>query len=497
MKHTSQECLEEPVKQTAVESGALPPLAVDLDKTLVRTDLLLESVVALFRENLFFLLIFPWWLAHGKARFKREVSNRVTLEFATLPWRTEFVEHLRQLRAEGRMLVLATANDSRVAAAVTEYLKLFDVVLASDGYTNLRGDAKRELLVRRFGEKGFDYAADGGGIAHRDLAIWASARKAILVGASPDLQQATAKVTAVDRVFAAPPGKPLLNFLQELRPAHWLKNLLVFVPLLAAHRLTGLRTIEDVLLAFLALACCASAGYLLNDLLDLPADRRHIQKRFRPFAAGDLSLSWAMIGIPAFLLVGGILAMLVSPLLLAVNLGYFTMSALYSAHIKKIVILDVLFLAGLYTVRILSGSAATGIWPSEWLLAFSTFLFFSLAMVKRYGELMLTKQMDGTRARARAYELSDAELLASMGTASGYISVLVLALYISTDKARAFYSARNLLWLLCPLLFYWISYVWLTAHRGRLSGDLVVFATEDWISRILIVLMTATAILAL
>jgi 4-hydroxybenzoate polyprenyltransferase len=285
--------------------------------------------------------------------------------------------------------------------------------------------------------------------------------------------------------------------LNALRPTHWLKNLLVLVPIVAAHRFLDAGLLEKCVLAFVGFGFCASSGYLFNDLIDLEADRHHPEKRFRPIAAGDLPLSFALIAIPVLLIAGCLLGAVVSRSLVAILLLYVAMSAGYTLLVKKIAILDVLFLAGLYTVRIMAGSAATGIWPSHWLLAISTFLFFSLALVKRYGELVIMRRIDGDGAKARAYELGDGELLAAMGISSGYLAVLVMALYIATDKARTLYSSRELLWFLCPLLLYWISYVWLNAHRGRMPGDPVVFATGDRTSRILILLMVATAVVAL
>jgi 4-hydroxybenzoate polyprenyltransferase len=330
-------------------------------------------------------------------------------------------------------------------------------------------------LVSRFGEKGFDYASCG---SRDDRMVWRSARSAVHVAQEPLASKAVA-------------------FLKALRPLHWLKNLLVFVPVVAAHRYHEIGLLEKSLLAFVALGFCASSGYLFNDLLDLDADRHHPRKKLRPFAAGVLPLSYALVAIPALVVAGCVTGALASPLLPVMLVGYFALSAIYSLHVKKVAILDVLFLAGLYTIRIMAGSAAVGIWSSHWLLAFSTFLFFSLALVKRYGELAIMKRIDGEGARARAYELSDAELLAGMGVASGYLAVLVLALYIASDKAQTLYAQRGLLWFLCPLLLYWISHVWLTAHRCRMHDDPVVFALGDQASRILLFLMVLTAVLAL
>lgn len=299
------------------------------------------------------------------------------------------------------------------------------------------------------------------------------------------------------RVVTEQPKRTLLLYLRPFRFHHWLKNLLVFVPLLAAQRV-----LEDALwwkatLAFVAFGCCASAGYVLNDLLDLEADRRHPHKRSRAFAGGDLPLSYGFVMIPVLIGLSCLVGLLVSPLFLVLLLTYFALSLTYSLYIRKVVLLDVIVLAGFYTMRIMAGSAAVDIWPSHWLLGFSTFLFFSLALVKRYSELVIMRRVDGDLATARGYELDDCELVASMGVASGFLAVLVLALYINTDTAQAFYGRYQLIWVQCPLLLYWIGHIWLVAHRGQMPDDPVVFATKDRISRILILLMLVTALLAL
>ena len=482
-----------PVAKRAKQARVLPPLVVDLDRTLVKTDLLIESLLALLRQHPLYLFLLPVWLARGKANFKHEVAQRVSLQIPTLPWRNELIDDLKRQRDEGRSLVLATGSDMRVAQAVADHLKIFDLVLATGLSVNLCGEAKRDLLVSHFGERGFDYAADGAWGTDDDLTVWRSARKAILVNPPLRKRNEIERVATIDRVFADGENGAAAR-LRALRPAHWLKNLLVFVPVFAAHRFHEIAPLEKSFLAFIAFGCCASSGYLFNDLIDLDADRHHPHKQSRPFAAGELPLSYALGMIPALLLAGCILGALVSPFLAAMLVAYFALSATYSLHVKKVAILDVLFLAGLYSIRIMAGSAAVGIWSSHWLLAFSIFLFFSLALVKRYGELVIMRQIDGDGARARAYELSDGELLAAMGIASGYLAVSVLALYIASDKAGALYARRELLWFLCPLLLYWISHIWLTAHRGKMQDDPVVFATSDRTSSLLLLSMLATAI---
>jgi len=470
----------------------LPPLVVDLDGTLLKSDLLLESVLALVKQQPRYLFALPLWLLKGKARFKREVARRVSLDVGLLPYRKDFLDDLRAQRAGGRSLVLATASDSQLARQVAEHLQLFDCVLASDGITNLSGDAKRERLVREFGERGFDYAANG----PADVAVWRSARKAIAVNPGSRVLRALERFSRPEIAFQDE-ARPLKSYWNALRPQQWCKNLLVLVPVFAAHRFFDAALPGRALLAFLAFCCCASSGYLFNDLLDLAADRHHPRKQFRPLAAGSLPLAYPLALIPLLAILGGILGALVSPLLFGFVLGYFLLALLYSLSIKNVVVLDVIVLAGLYTLRLVAGSAAVLIWPSQWLLAFSIFLFLSLALVKRYGELVVMRGVDGDQARARGYEISDAELLASMGTASGYLAVLVLALYLTTPTARALYARLELLWLLCPLLLYWIGRIWLVAHRGLVHDDPILFATSDRISRILVLLMVATSLLAI
>lgn len=472
--------------------GVETPLVVDLDGTLLRTDLLLESLLALAKQRPACVFVLPLWLCRGKAYLKREVARRASLDVSLLPYRKDLLDYLRAQRARGRSLVLATASDQQIARQVADHLQLFDSVIASDGVVNLSGEVKRARLVREFGEKGFDYAANG----RSDLAVWRSAQKAIAVSPRPRVAEALPRVTEVDITFRDKPGN-LKSYGNALRPQQWSKNLLVLVPVFAAHRFFELPLLGKALLALLAFCCCASSGYLLNDLFDLAADRHHPRKQFRPFAAGELPLSYAFTMIPVLALLGSFLAMLVSPVLLALLFGYFLLAITYSLYFKKQVVLDVIVLAALYTLRLEAGSAAVSIRASHWLVAFSIFLFLSLALAKRYGELVVMKRVDGDAAHARSYELSDAELLAAQGTASGYLAVLVLALYLASGTARILYGRLEVLWLLCPLLLYWIGRIWLVAHRGLIEDDPILFATSDRTSRILVLLMIGTILLAI
>lgn len=465
------------------------PLVVDLDGTLVKTDLLVEALFAMIKQNSLYFFLLPFWFIKGRAYLKRQVSRRVTLDVTVLPYNRELVDYLRDQRSQGRRLILAAGADERIARQVADYLQLFDMVLASDGTFNLSGQYKGRRLVEEYGQKGFDYAGDAG----RDLPVWSSAHRAVLVNSTESLSRRVTRVTKIERVFEQP-RKGVMPYVQALRLHHWLKNLLVFVPLTLAYRLSELDLLASACLAFLAFGLCASSVYLINDLVDLPADRHHPRKRERPFAAGELSLFWGLGSIP--LLLG--LSLLVSLHLPRPFIGmvviYFLLNLGYSFTLKRVVLLDVIVLAGLYTMRIMAGSAAVSVWPSSWLLAFSTFLFLSLALVKRYAELVIM----GTEtevSQVRGYRIVDKELLASMGSGSGYVAVLVLAMYISSGTAEIHYTRQYLIWLLCPLLLYWISYVWLNAHRGTMHDDPLVFTLRDRVSRI--VMCLAAAVLAL
>jgi 4-hydroxybenzoate polyprenyltransferase len=486
-RHTKREHRSHP------ESSELKvPLVVDLDRTLVKTDLLLESIVTLLHREPRYLVSLPFWCLRGEVALKEEVACRVSLDARLVPYRSELLAYLQQQHSQGRHLVLATDSSERLAQSIADYLGIFDGVLAIDGSTPLSGEHKRERLVGDFGHKGFDYAGHGG----QDLPVWPSARRAIVVSSNDRLVQALAPLVPIQSVFHDRPTR-FEDYLTALRPQQWLKNLLVLAPLLLAHRFYEPLLFGRAIIVFIAFCCCASSGYLVNDLFDVAADRRHPTKRLRPFAAGFLPLSYALIMIPVLAVLGCALGALVGPSVLGLLLLYYALTVAYSVYIKRVVLLDVTILAALYTLRIIAGAAAVTIWLSGWLLAFSSLMFFSLAIAKRHVELTLMRAIDGNHASARSYKTRDAELLASAGIASGYMAVLVFLLYITTDAVNGLYGGRDWVWFLCPLLLYWVSHIWLQAHRRKIHDDPFVFALRDSTSRVLILLMIVTALLSL
>ncbi len=457
------------------------PLVVDLDGTLIHTDLLVESALLACRQRLGTLFALPGWLSQGKAVLKRELASRAEVEIASLPFNAPFLAWLREQHAAGRTLVLATASDMHYARQVQDHLGCFDSVLASENGHNLSAENKRAALVARYGEGGYDYA----GNASDDLAVWRSARQAIVVNAAAGLQAQIG--IPVSEVFPAA-GRRLQAWGKALRLHQWLKNVLLFLPLLAAHRFEPAAWLPAVL-GFFAFGLCASSVYLLNDLLDLTADRHHPRKRLRPFASGRLPALHGALVAPCLLVLALGMAFALSPPFAMVLLGYYTLTLAYSFQLKRIAMLDVMTLAGLYTVRIVAGAALTGITPSFWLLSFALFFFLCLAFLKRYTELVGLRERKGHKAKGRGYAADDASLIATQGSAAGYIAVLVLAFYINSQEVWALYHEPRWLWGICVLLLYWLNRSWWLAHRGQLHDDPVIYAVMDRGSRIILVLV--------
>ncbi|HSY17983.1 MAG TPA: UbiA family prenyltransferase [Candidatus Acidoferrales bacterium] len=458
------------------------PLVVDLDGTLLRTDTLWESLAILLRREPPAILKVVFWQLRGRAFLKQKLAASTRINPASLPYNKEFLAWLRAEKQNGRKLILATVADLKVAQAVADHTGLFDEVLASDGKTNLHGQNKLRVLVQKFGERGFDYA----GNSAADFAVWRGARAAVVVNATPGVEKKAADCARIDRVFepATPPFRP---FFRCLRPHQWAKNLIIFVPIIAGHKMTDPTTLLNGFFAFVVFCVCASGVYVVNDLMDLDDDRDHPTKRRRPLASGDLPLAAGLVAGPLLLAAGLLAAVELSWLFAGVVALYLVLTTAYSWRIKRVVLLDVFFLAGLYTIRLVAGHATTGIIYSAWLLMFSMFIFLSLALVKRYVELAAAKEVSPENARVggRGYEQGDLELVTSLGTGSGFIAALVMALYVDSQQVVVLYAHPKLLLLACPLLLYWISRIWLLAHRRQLHEDPVLFAIKDVVSYVI------------
>jgi 4-hydroxybenzoate polyprenyltransferase len=398
----------------------------------------------------------------------------VSLDVTLLPYNEPFLDYLKEQRRRGRRLILTTASNIKFAKQVAQQLGVFDEILASDEGNNLSGAQKLKRLLNAFGGQKFIYA----GNSRTDLAIWSCAKGAILVNPERGVLKKAKRLTNVRRVFDDR-SIDFRLFLKALRVHQWSKNLLLFVPIVMAHRINETTLVFQAVLAFISFGVCASSVYLLNDLFDLQADRRHPTKRYRPLAVGTLPIKRAVVLIPALLSISaGIASILPAEFSVAIG-SYYTITLAYSMTLKQLAIVDVLVLAGLYTLRLIAGAAAVSVTLSFWLVAFSVFIFLSLALAKRYSEILVLRQDGQSKTNGRSYVAVDLETLAQLGTASGYVAVLVLALYINSEQVRLLYSRPEVIWLLCLLVLYWISLVWFLARRNELHEDPVVFAIKD------------------
>jgi 4-hydroxybenzoate polyprenyltransferase len=451
-----------------------PPLVVDLDGTLVHTDMLHETSLRLFRDSPWDLLQVSLWLPRGKAVVKQNLATRARFDPQHLPYNETLLQWLREQKAAGRKLVLCTASDTAVAQSVARHLGIFDEVMASDGSRNLGGNVKAEALVALYGERGFDYV----GNSSTDLPVWRQARRAIVANASAALALKAGGVCEVEKVFPPLP-MGLTVWRRVLRMHQWLKNLLLFVPLLAAHELGNTSLWGALALAFVSFSLCASSVYIVNDLLDLESDRAHPRKRARPFASGAVPVWKGLILSLVLLATSFGLGSYVGGNFLAWLGCYFALTCAYSWTLKRLMLVDCLALAMLYTLRIVAGAAAAGLALSFWLLAFSVFLFLSLSFVKRYAELAVQILSGNTKVYGRGYYTSDAPLIQTLGVTAGYGAVLVLALYLNSEAILRLYRTPEMMWAAIPVLLFWVSWMWMQAHRGNMHDDPVVFAVKD------------------
>lgn len=450
------------------------PLAVDLDGTLIKGDLLFESVIYVFKRKprLLFRCFFLFF--KNRAEFKRCLASHYPINAATIPYNEPFVDYLREEKKSGRSLILISASDALLVGKIASHLGIFDRVVASDGSVNMKGERKREYLVGAYGEKNFDYAGND----WPDMDVWKSSRHAVLVNAPAALARRAARLFTVEKTFAHKPPS-LKVYLEALRVHHWVKNTLIFLPSMAGHLIFDRTILTLNLLAFLAFGLCASCIYVINDLLDLESDRLHPKKKYRPFASGKLSIGFGLAAAPLLLIASLVVASPLSDSFLAILVVYVVVTSLYSLIIKRMAVLDIICLALLYVLRIFAGSVVTGIPLSKWLLAFALFFFLSLALSKRFSDLYLKRHFNESSLKGRKYLAEDLECIGSLGTASGLVSALVLALYVSSEDITVLYRRPQILWLACPLLLGWISRLWLLTYRGRLRVDPIVFTIRD------------------
>jgi 4-hydroxybenzoate polyprenyltransferase/phosphoserine phosphatase len=451
------------------------PLVVDLDGTLIKTDMLVESLVVARRGFLKRLGPLALGLIKGKSHFKSAAAREFHLECETLAFRSEVLELIETRSKAGDKIVLATAATETIAKQIADQLGKFSIVLSSTETLNLSGPNKAAALVELFGSGGFDYVGDSA----KDLPVWRNARTKYFAGNNPRAMRAFNKLEDGVRLLEGEKMRTAPKWVRALRLHQWVKNLLIFAPAIAAHQLFVSGVAGSAGLAFLSFSLMASAIYLLNDIVDLQSDRRHPAKRSRPVASGEISIKTALI--TTFALVAASLGIgLVLPIAFNLSLiGYFFLTSLYSFWLKRLLLVDVVALAGLYTLRVVAGGFAVELQVSSWLLAFSFFIFLSLSFLKRSSELASYSDPDKSLTNGRPYEGRDLPIVNGLGVVSGLLSVLVFALYLDSDTVTSLYVSSQTLWLAVPILTFWISWVWVRAGRGEVDEDPILFALKD------------------
>lgn len=469
---------EQPTHNLQSDTKPNATLYVDMDGALCATDTLWESLIELVRHKPLELFKIPLWLLKGKAGFKRAIADVILPDIATLPVRAEVISVIERYKASGQRVVLATAADRRIASAVADRLGFFDDVLATDSATNLAANNKLSAIQNHAKGSVFDYLGD----SKADLCILAQSQIGYVAGPKESVWKAVVKAKGGQEklVRLKPTAGGIKPIIKALRPHQWAKNVLIGVPLVVSHQLTNLNVWWLTILAFWAFSLTASSVYIVNDLLDLTADRIHPSKHKRPFASGAVSIP---VGIfMTFLLIGSGLGIAFGALGMEFGgmvLLYIATSTCYSTFLKRKLILDIIVLAGLYALRILTGAVAISVHPSEWLIAFSVFIFTSLAMLKRYAELKTWSKLNEKWPMGRRYTISDMDLLRSAGIAASYAAVLVFAIYISSQDVRILYRHHDILWMVCPIMLYWLTRMWFLTNRSKILDDPVLFALTD------------------
>jgi 4-hydroxybenzoate polyprenyltransferase len=457
--------------------SARPPLAVDLDRTLIRTDSLIEHFICSALRHPRKALLALRALRNGKAHFKSAVTSAVALDCSHLPFNEALLDYLRSERHEGRELHLVTAADQGIADVVAEKTGVFASAVGSSDGINLKGERKLAYLEDRFPD-GFSYAGDSAA----DVLIWRKARSAVLVGVAKSTRRAVTAMGCIVEHEIAAERPAVRDWIKLMRVHQWSKNLLLFVPLILGHAFLNSLAVIASVLGFLAMSLTASGTYVFNDISDVAADRAHPTKRRRPIARGAIDAGGAFVAA-LFLIAAGV-ALMASQSLLAAGLllAYLAMSLAYSSSLKRLALVDIFVLGGLYTIRVLMGGYLAGTEASHWLLMFSFFFFFSLSMAKRHVEIVNAAL--GTKEdvviNGRGYRASDAPLTLATGIATSLLSVLIFSLYIANDMyPRGLYNHPQWLWANVILVMMWSSRIWLLSHRGELDDDPVSFALRD------------------
>ncbi len=468
-------------------------LFVDLDGTLIATDTLLESIVLLLKlhpQKIFSLII---WLFKGKAGFKYKVSKYKIPQADLLPYREKVLDFINEEKAHGRKVYLLTAANQNIADKVANHLGCFSGAFGSNDKINLSGEQKLKKVHQIVGHAKFDYI----GNSKADIPIWEKSNKIIAVNPKKGTKNKLNRFNNVQVINTNGNIKKNKTLIKGLRIHQWVKNSLLFLPITMAHQFTDVNLLVAVLWAFISFSFCASAVYVLNDLLDLETDRKHPTKKNRPLASGLMSVKTSVLLIFLLLLTSGFIAIkILSTAFLTILIVYVILTTAYSVILKQLMLIDVIVLGGLYTLRITAGSIASGVDISSWLLVFSMFFFLSLAFMKRYADLILMKQNNFDEIAGRGYHIEDLDLVQKSGITSGFVAMLVLALYINSDRVIELYKSPILIWFTLPVLLYWVMRMWMVTNRGEMTEDPIIYAIRDKTTYVVMVIIGIVMLLA-
>ena len=462
-------------------------LFVDLDGTLIKSDLLFECLVPIIKNYFYAIFLAPFWLLKGKAYLKDKFSDLVSINPEILPYNNNVLEYIRKEKENGSKIILATASNIKLAKSISDYLGIFDDVIASSKEENLKGKNKLnkiKLYIENNNiNKEFSYIGD----SEADVKIFNETNIPIVVGNKNvfnKIKSKNDKTTFVD----GENDFSLKKFFKMIRTYQWVKNFLIFLPLILAHKFLDVNLLLKALVAFFSFSFLASSVYIINDIMDVESDRIHPSKKNRPIASGAVKISSALKVAFILMPLSFIISIFLGKEFLFVLLTYFITTSCYSFYLKKIMLVDILILSLLYTVRIFAGGVALNIYLSPWLFMFSLFFFFSLACAKRYSELYAVRNNLQDEIKGRGYQAQDLEQIQIFGSSSGYIAILIFALYIQSDISMKLYKTPSFFWALCPIMLYWISRVWLLSHRGQMTQDPIIFALKDKVSYIVLIL---------
>lgn len=452
------------------------PLCVDLDGTLIKSDTIIESTLLAIKSKpiIFFLLFF--WILNGKNYFKKRITNIATPNPEILTYNVEVINFIKEEQAKGRQIILTTATTQNIANSISEYLNMFDLVISSTDNFNNRSKNKSQILIDKFGFKNFDYIGNG----YADLEVWKSSRNALVVSDNKSLIANAGKISEVTKIFKPTNKSKIQLLIKQLRVFQWLKNILIFIPFILAHKFGNTSVYLTSILGFLSFSFLSSFVYIVNDLLDIESDRNHHTKSKRPIASSELSIPFAFtVGLILCISSFAISIFVLKSTFTLYLLAYLILTSSYSIKLKKIFVIDILTLSILYTLRLMAGADLTYAPISKWLLAFSVFIFLSLSIIKRYTEILNAVKDRKENIMGRAYEISDINLLQSMGITSGLISVLVFILYIFSPEVIMLYGQPSFLMPVILIILYWIIRIWFLAQRGLVDEDPIIFTAKD------------------